>query len=55
MGETETNSVTKIRATKFNDISQFACQSNAFVSEFSDLLVRKLVRNLLACTKMFLI
>ena len=39
VGETETNGVTKIRAI---DISQFACQSNAFISEFSDLLVRKL-------------
>ena len=42
VGETETNGVTKIRATKFTDISQFASQSNAFISEFSDLLVRKL-------------
>ena len=43
VGETETNGVTKIRVTKLTDIGQFACQSNAFISEFSDLSVRKLL------------
>ena len=41
------NGVTKIRGPRFTDVSQFACQSNEFISEFSDLL--------LTCAKMFLI
>ena len=37
MGETKTKGMTKIRGPKFRDISQFACQSNALISEFCDL------------------
>ena len=43
MGETKTKGMTKIRGPKFTDISPFACQSNAFISKFCNLLVCKLL------------